>query len=593
MNPFDNIVDSVNGAAGSVGSLFGSGKIVAYPKDWSGQVINEVKEDDSWKTSKGYSFQVLERDSDDSLDVSDDWGEFRLQINPQEKTQDEIFAVEISPTFKGVLVEHQGILLREITISGTTGISPKRKMAGALSNGRPALAGGHSGYIEFQELRNYLRMYAESKRKEGGSKWALVFRNYKDNEHFIVEVKRFKEKRKSMLYYYTIEMVAIGRASPPRRKKFFKTSFFDMLDKIVTAISDAAQLLSALGPFLVGIMSDFVDMILKPLESIVKSLQSIKKSGKALLSGEFTRKFFQTLKGRLRELSNNINDLLGRDMKTFNQYAGRTPTLSGQSGRESTYSELSVLNALQVCERAINAILQDNTIFTEDRNAEASKVESLYDDRISLTLSNTSREVTINGNDNIQTIAARELGDPDKFREIVLMNNLKPPYITTEDDTTSGSRVLRPGDTLLIPQQGGTPIGVAQGQQYDITKNLRTFEKSYGVDIALTKNNDLAISNTSDLDLIAGTENLAQGIMLKLYLERKGLKRHPSVGTSLGIGEKALHLTDLRNEVESSILSDQRVEAILYSQLLQDGNETKIQLVLKAKDIDQPIPISI
>jgi len=126
-----------------------------------------------WRSSPGYAFQVyrvpLGSNTTKAVPSNENdkgkWQEFRLQINPQELTQDEIFAIEVTPTFRGVVVEHHGQILKDITISGTTGKSPRAREGGVVpATGRPVLASGHSGYEEFHELRSYIRAYVEAKR---------------------------------------------------------------------------------------------------------------------------------------------------------------------------------------------------------------------------------------------------------------------------------------------------------------------------------------------------------------------------------------------------------------------------------------------
>ena len=100
-----------------------------YPSEWE-KVTNQPNyTDGTWKTSKGYSFSVVKVQGNKILATNKDWGwrPFDLQINPQELSQDEIFAIQVTPTLRGVLVEHQGSTLKDITISGTTGLSPMRR----------------------------------------------------------------------------------------------------------------------------------------------------------------------------------------------------------------------------------------------------------------------------------------------------------------------------------------------------------------------------------------------------------------------------------------------------------------------------------
>ena len=63
------------------------------------------------------AFRVDDKGKVKNADGADGFKAFRLQINPQELTQDEIFAIQVTPTFRGVLVEHQGVTLKDINIT--------------------------------------------------------------------------------------------------------------------------------------------------------------------------------------------------------------------------------------------------------------------------------------------------------------------------------------------------------------------------------------------------------------------------------------------------------------------------------------------
>jgi hypothetical protein len=219
-------------------------------------------------------------------------------------------------------------------------------------------------------------------------------------------------------------------------------------------------------------------------------------------------------------------------------------------------------------------------------------VEDAYGSKLRMPTINSSREATIGGKDTIQTLAARELGDPDRFKDIATLNNLKPPYI----DPAGGSCVKKPGEKLLIPQSNVSGSSALRKLKiFEINKFLSEAEKNLGIDIRLTEDGDLGVNNTSDLDLIAGMTNMVQVLALKLELERGSLKRHPDLGTRLRVGEKATRqaLVDLRNDLVASISSDQRVLTMPSIELRQEGSEIKADIVVKLKDLDQPIPIPL
>jgi hypothetical protein len=608
-----NIISDFNGILESVTSAFGVKKAGAYPPDIPGignvsSITNRPKFDDrNWQSSRGYAFQVYRVSPEGTLSDATGWSEFRLQINPQELTQDEIFAIEVTPTLRGVIVEHHGTILKDIVISGTTGVSPLRKEGGAAgSSGKPILQSGRSGYEEFHELRSYFRAYVESKRVDKATEIGelrMVFKNFKDHEYIFVEPQKFVMKRSSsrpFMYDYSIVLKGIGHTNITPRPP----NYLENLDELLQKIQDYLDLAEGVISGSIGIIrrfeSDIVNTFLNPLRSINSAIQAI-RGGKAVLLGEFgiTRRTIDSFKSEIERIEANFNDAIGRDTAKFNAASGRVSTLSylATSGfsatRQTTYKEYQVLNALGAAKKGVSIIasIQDKIISKDifKTNADVlAKTNNVY----SFTTPNSVRTVTILADDTIQTIAARELGNVDLFKDIIVLNNLKPPYISS----TPSLGVLSPGRSILIPQ--ATPIisnGVLTNKEYNITAQMAEVEKTYGVDIRVDDDGDFVISNTKDVDLVAGVKNLGQAIAVRIYLEKGGLKRHLAVGTNLRIGSKAgaQDLRIIRDEIVTSLSSDSRIESIPFIEVIQEGNTTFINMVIKPKQSEQPIPIPI
>jgi hypothetical protein len=159
---------------------------------------------------------------------------YYLDIAPQSIQQKEVFANNIQATRKGVIVETEGVVFRDIVISGTTGIfpgkrgeannpqanfsdftSPPKGPAGVDANTGLSTANNvpvSSGYEEFIKLRQFFLAYAQKKVETDGNLF-LIFLNQKDNQLIIVEPMEFIMERNSkspMTYNYRIVLKGIG-----------------------------------------------------------------------------------------------------------------------------------------------------------------------------------------------------------------------------------------------------------------------------------------------------------------------------------------------------------------------------------------------
>lgn len=123
-----------------------------------------------------------------------------------------------------------------------------------------------------------------------------------------------------------------------------------------------------------------------------------------------------------------------------------------------------------------------------------------------------------------------------------------------------------------------------------ITRELSEVEKQVGVDLKLTKDGDLEISNLSDFKLVAGGENAAQAVLLKLFIEPGGLLYHPEIGTNLQIGEKVTSASEIQLQIIRSLSKDSRFENVRAS-VQVDGNTVFVDLNVTLAGTGQEVPL--
>jgi hypothetical protein len=157
---------------------------------------------------------------------------YYLDIPPQAISQKELFATQITATRRGVIVESEGVVFKDIIIAGTTGVFPGARdgFGGSQANFAdvtkpPARSTGVdpttglsknstvvSGYTEFLALRAFFLSYAEQKLVNKGNN-ILVFINEKDQQALVVEPLEFNMERNSknpMQYNYRIVLKCIA-----------------------------------------------------------------------------------------------------------------------------------------------------------------------------------------------------------------------------------------------------------------------------------------------------------------------------------------------------------------------------------------------
>jgi len=701
-----DIAANAEGAISGVLNAFGKSGTPPYPKALGESVSNIIIENDkSWRKSLGYVFKVVRVAKDGSVNESpDDWLEFVLQINPQELDQDEIFAIEVTPTFAGVLVEHQGTTLKDISISGTTGISPMRRAGGAFpQSGRAVMSAGRSGYMEFHELRTYIRAYVEQKRSDpdrAKGELRLVWRNLRDHEDLYVEPQRFSMKRqagKAFLYNYVFTMKAIGIANLSPPDKGFLALIDGAIEDITDALQAAAQVIAGAFDFVKLVDENIENTILGPVNAVAQGIAAFK-------TGKANQKSFGALvKGLKKKINNNLNvaKSLGNDAEKqkklkaekasqlsvavkdaqSQQFAAKTLTalqvqklkdnvatvtnnilakLAAQSvANAASYEQLQVLNALKQTKVACDKALQTATLFADTSKKQADVINTVFaakaanaataaasailkkkvdalakatkaGDTITAakvqaeikeintakaqaaaksqavqaqavsTSAKMAKTIDIDGGMTIQALAAKEMGSPLKFKDIAFYNGLKPPYIDTtplDIDPVRVPGVLRPGDKILIPQEGSSKTTfntVTKSSEPPIVSALSAAEKNFGVDFQLTDEYDLAISNTGDVKLVAGSANIGQRVAIKLLLDPGSLKYHLEIGVGLKVGERLQDdLDKMIGRVRRSLSADNAIESVIYAGADQAGPVLNLNMILKLKNVDQPLAVPV
>lgn len=158
---------------------------------------------------------------------------------------------------------------------------------------------------------------------------------------------------------------------------------------------------------------------------------------------------------------------------------------------------------------------------------------------------------TVRPNDSMITLATRLLGSPMRWRELVALNALKPPYLTP--DGAGGT--LRPGDQIIYPAQPGTSA----------PRNLAQLEvDAYRRDAATTRRGDLILQG-GDLATHAGLPNLREALLTRVRTQLGGHPFHPGYGSRVKghvgqVGDGA-RLNMAVNDVLRAVLQDPRVQS--------------------------------
>ncbi len=182
------------------------------------------------------------------------------------------------------------------------------------------------------------------------------------------------------------------------------------------------------------------------------------------------------------------------------------------------------------------------------------------------------RLANTNYGDDLQGIAARELNDANRWPELVWLNQLTFPYLTSDENLVSSS-VLLYGSLIKIP----SPVGVHKDGALE--------ERIYERDLMLV-GGQLEFDDSGDFKIVTGTDNLKQQLKNRIDTPKGRLRRHPDygcliwrlVGTVNGPTASALG----SSYVKTALLSDYRVSKVSNVKASINGDVVSVSAVATA-----------
>lgn len=305
------------------------------------------------------------------------------------------------------------------------------------------------------------------------------------------------------------------------------------------------------------------------------------------------KSFYEDAITDLERVKQNAEDFFNLGSTAYDELFDRTSTLNSDELKEFTDDEYDMLFAFSEALQGFYFILISADLFKSNYDQRIEDMNNRFNGQIGLQSSQAVRQVNLTAGTTLERIALTEMGDSSRWGEIVEVNSLKAPFIS-DDPFESRDGVLKPGDKLLIPipvQNGFSAVPV--GKENKLTKNMNQLEKNLGIDLKLTKDFDLSLNSSGDLEIVGGAENLAQGTLLKLSYEPGDVLEHPTLGAGIRVGRKFPPVQEIKDGLINTLLQDARINRVTDLSLKRDGPALYITFTLFVKNVDLPIPVKI
>lgn len=207
------------------------------------------------------------------------------------------------------------------------------------------------------------------------------------------------------------------------------------------------------------------------------------------------------------------------------------------------------------------------------------------------------RTGNVNFGDSVQTLAQRLVGDPARWVELVLLNNLRYPYIADEAwiAANNATNVLAYGQSILYPvakSKSGSRTRVWRQETF-VSLALSPFERALGNDILIDENTGDVVWTANDLALVYGVDCYKQFMRKRVITRRNSLRRSlrlgfsNMVGTSAGASEAVI-----KAEARALFFDDERTVSSEAIKVVEQGGQLQIAIAAFVRDAQDPIILS-
>lgn len=171
------------------------------------------------------------------------------------------------------------------------------------------------------------------------------------------------------------------------------------------------------------------------------------------------------------------------------------------------------------------------------------------------------RLVEVQHGDTLQKIAARELGDASRWRDLITINELSWPYLTGDPNAVSATVKLY-GSLIAVPAAVSTASAELDP------------DAVFGTDIKLS--GGFLETGGNDFGVVSGRENYKQAIQNRVATEQGELIFHMPYGCGirklLGVVNGPTSAVLAANYVKSAVLADPRTASVNSSVATVSGD---------------------
>jgi len=536
-----------------------------------------------------------------------------FNVNPMSITLSEPFTTNITPTQNsGFYVESQGVQIRTLSISGTTGYRPNIDLLPKNADGQvPLTPGEETGFVNFVKLRNVFRNYSDLKKDpKAAYSTFLVWYNGLTQEAWFCEPVSFEANASAnspFTYSYSFSVVLLKKMSFSAYITTLNPWTFDknfLLESM--RLGGLALRRENLPEWLAigaGALNSTLDTI-NELSSLVNTVNDLAAKAVQGVAGAAIGSFLYTGAEAARKSADlvfNSQSLL------INLSSATEDILSGSPDLNLAFEEFGI--DMQTLGIRLNRLLSSAVRLAAEESPGIESRLGKNNSRYNTINSGISSSSTSNTAVTSKTIPQgvrdvfawlQQYGvTEDLFEVFKELNNLKFPYFSNIPQPSlayPGAQVLVPIPAKTTPQNIETIL-----LPFNMKKPL--YEEILGRDLKLSsvqydqghEGFVFDLTDTGDLALVDGSNNIKQAISIKINVPKGDLPMHPSFGRVETVGMRATRNLFFASYLayNDTMLSDGRIESISNMKMDITGDVLNVSFVANVIGDFPNIPVGI
>ena len=510
----------------------------------------------------------------------------------------------------------------------------------------PCVLAPISGQRQFQYLQDAVfRTYADLKRDPTTAEdTKLMLHIPKDDEHWLIAPRNFQLERtkgERVLYRYNIELLVVDKAEIVDADWSEDKSWLDQLKDAIAEVKNAIALVQSAVNTVTAMVAEIKNFI-QSVVSIIDAISSVISAVSDFIDGitELVKIPFavvDSLCGVIDSISGVIAssdalydavndvakfDIHGKIQDTWDTMArgfhklGVHPeifepdndiTITGANTKTDPITDLgptaiAAANAVTIP----TTIAQFNALGSQMTPSDVSvaQADSSYAAASQIGQYKSANQVSLGADDTLASLAATYLRDARLWQDIAIVNGLQPPFLNSQaslslrkTDETALPGVLGIGDKILIPSLSKGQLELPNLATLGVLPTESAEVHFLGRDIKLEMVSGITnpgnplydipidtIHGNNDCQVVAGIDNLKQGLTTRLLTERGTDILYKRLGMDRVIGTRQVESdTDLMKfRATQALLQDTRIANVRKISLVKDSSITPDAAVMDA-----------